>query len=149
MAAMLRRPTDAENATFKDRVRYVLDVTGRTANWYEANSGGLLQRGEVHRWANHPTRGANVGGAKAKAAADVFGVDYEWLTTGSSQAGRVFANEQAYALPAALERAVDAKVARAIEEREAKSDREPSSSRRPYLMPVLKKVAKHARKRAR
>lgn len=149
MAAMFRRPTNSENASFKSRVRYVLEVTGKTPNWYEENSAGHLKRGEVHRWANHPTRGSNVGGTKAKAAADVFGVDYEWLTTGSSQTGRVFTHEASFALPAALDRAVDAKVARAMERHAENEDRAPSSSQRPYLVHGMKKVAKHGRKRPR
>ncbi len=149
MARVLRRPTADENANFKTRVRYILDVTEKTANWYEAHSSGHLQRGEVHRWAYHPTRGKNTGGTKAKAAADVFGVDYEWLTTGSSRQGRIFLHETAFTLPAAFDRALEVKVAKALEDHVAKGDREPSSSRRPYLVPGLKKVAKHGRKRPR
>jgi len=146
MTTVLRRPTPEENASFKSRVRYVLAVTGKTPNWFEAHSSGRLGRGDVWRWAYDPVRGKNVGAAKAQAAADVLGVDYQWLTTGNSRDGRIFLDEHP-SLPAALERSLELRMARAVEEYVAKSEREPASSRRPYLVPVMKKVAKAGKKR--
>ena len=91
---MLRRPTDDESRDFKTRIRYLVDVSGKGPGWWEAKDGWALGRGQVHRWADpNDARGANVGLKKAKQAAAVFGVHWQWLADGELVNGQIFLDD--------------------------------------------------------
>jgi len=125
---MRARPTEEQANDFRSRLRYLLEVTGKTPHWVEEQSGELT-RGEVWRMAKG-SRGKRPGERKVRAIAEALGVFPGWLFFGVKDGGRIFLDDPPPEIAPGIEQRLVELVAQ-----ELQRQRPPSTPPVPTLRP--------------